>query len=159
MANKRIDEATGTETVGHEWDGIEELNNPLPRWWLYTMYATILWALVYVVLYPAIPLLSKGTEGTQGWTSRGQLADEMKAENDKRAGMLAALAATPIEKLAENKELMQRMAGAVQNSAMAMGVPGGTIPRATGGLRGTRPYSSDPSSRDIGISIFSLAIR
>lgn len=108
MAHKRIDEPTGVETVGHEWDGIEELNNPLPRWWLYTMYATILFSIVYVVMYPAIPLLSKGTEGTQGWTSRGQLADEMKAENEKRAGMLAALAATPIEKLPENKELMQQ---------------------------------------------------
>ena len=42
--NKRIDEATGTETVGHEWDGIEELDTPMPRWWLWTLYATIVWA-------------------------------------------------------------------------------------------------------------------
>ena len=42
--NKRIDEATGTETVGHEWDGIEELDTPMPRWWLWTFYATIAWA-------------------------------------------------------------------------------------------------------------------
>ena len=108
MSNKYIDEATGVETVGHEWDGIQELNNPLPRWWLLTMYATILFALGYVVLYPAIPLLGKGTEGTQGWTSRGQLAGEMKAEADRRAPMLAALAATPIEKLPENKALMEQ---------------------------------------------------
>ena len=46
MANKRIDQPTGTETVGHEWDGIEELNTPLPRWWLWTFYATIVFAAV-----------------------------------------------------------------------------------------------------------------
>ncbi len=53
MENKRIDEPTGTETVGHEWDGIEELDTPMPRWWLWTLYATIAWAVVYTVLYPA----------------------------------------------------------------------------------------------------------
>ena len=79
MANKRptgkrIDEPTGTETVGHEWDGIEELDTPMPRWWLWTFYLTIVWGVVYVVLYPAWPLIEKGTEGVLGWTSRGQLA-------------------------------------------------------------------------------------
>jgi cytochrome c oxidase cbb3-type subunit 3 len=59
MANKRIDEATGVETVGHSWDGIEELNNPLPRWWLWTLYATIIFSIGYVIVYPAIPLASK----------------------------------------------------------------------------------------------------
>ena len=53
--HKKIDEATGVETVGHEWDGIEELNNPLPRWWVLTFYACILFAIAYVVIYPAIP--------------------------------------------------------------------------------------------------------
>ena len=61
MANKRIDEPTGTETVGHEWDGIEELNTPLPRWWLWTFYATIVWAIgLCRSLYPAWPLIDKG---------------------------------------------------------------------------------------------------
>ena len=61
MGNKRVDEPTGTETVGHEWDGIEELNTPLPRWWLWTFYASIVWALGYVILHPAWPTcLSSG---------------------------------------------------------------------------------------------------
>ena len=80
MADKRIDEATGVETVGHSWDGIEELNNPLPRWWLWTFYACIAFAIGYVIVYPAIPLANKGPEGLSGWPSRGQLAEEMMAE-------------------------------------------------------------------------------
>ncbi len=108
MANNRIDEPTGVETVGHEWDGIEELNNPLPRWWLLSFYACILFSIGYVVVYPAIPMLTKASEGTFGWSSRGQLADEVKAEQDRRAPIMAALAATPIEKLPENKALMEQ---------------------------------------------------
>ncbi|MDE2436037.1 MAG: cytochrome-c oxidase, cbb3-type subunit III, partial [Sphingomonadales bacterium] len=108
MGNKRIDDATGVETVGHEWDGIEELNNPLPRWWLLTFYASIVFAIGYVIVYPAIPLGNHGTEGLWGWTSRGQLAAETKAETDRRAPIMAALAATPIEALPGKPELMQQ---------------------------------------------------
>lgn len=107
MANKHIDEATGVETVGHEWDGIEELNNPLPRWWVLSFYATILWAIGYVIVYPAVPLLNKGTEGLWGWTSRGQLAAEMKAEGTRKAPILAALAQVPIERLPDDSQRMQ----------------------------------------------------
>lgn len=107
MADKRIDEATGVETVGHSWDGIEELNNPLPRWWLWTLYATILFSIAYVIVYPAIPLVNRATEGLWGWTSRGQLAKEMQAEEQRRAGTLAALAAVPVEQLADQPELMR----------------------------------------------------
>ena len=58
MANKpetgqRIDEATGTQTVGHEWDGIEELDTPMPRWWLWCLYISIIWGIGYVIAYPA----------------------------------------------------------------------------------------------------------
>ena len=77
---QRIDEATGTSTVGHEWDGIEELDTPMPRWWLWTFYATIVWGLVYVVLYPAWPLVDSATEGVLGWSSRGELEKEMQAD-------------------------------------------------------------------------------
>jgi cytochrome c oxidase cbb3-type subunit 3 len=107
MADKHIDEATGVETVGHEWDGIEELNNPLPRWWLWTFYATIIFAVGYVVAYPAIPLLDKGTEGMLGWTSRGQLAHELDEQDARRASAVAGLGIVPIGKLQENEELMR----------------------------------------------------
>jgi cytochrome c oxidase cbb3-type subunit 3 len=109
MANdqKRIDAPTGTEFVGHEWDGIEELNTPLPRWWLWTFYATILFAIVYVVLYPAWPLIDKATAGTLGWSSRGELAKEMNAAEAARQGVFQQIAATDIEALSGKPELMQ----------------------------------------------------
>jgi cytochrome c oxidase cbb3-type subunit 3 len=107
MTSKRIDEPTGTEFVGHEWDGIEELNTPLPRWWLYTFYATIVFAIVYVVLYPAWPLIDRATAGTLGWSSRGELAAELRAAEAARAGVVAKIAATPIEALPSDPALMQ----------------------------------------------------
>ena len=71
MSDKnRIDEPTGTEFVGHEWDGIEELNTPLPRWWLWTFYATIVWSIGYMVVYPAIPMIHEATKGIWNYSSR-----------------------------------------------------------------------------------------
>lgn len=107
MANRKIDEATGVETVGHEWDGIEELNNPLPRWWLWSFYATIVFAIGYMVVYPAIPMVTKASDGMWKWSSRGALATEMAAAEKGREATLAAIAATPIERLPENPQLMQ----------------------------------------------------
>ncbi|EAQ29081.1 hypothetical protein NAP1_15818 [Erythrobacter sp. NAP1] len=107
MSDKyRIDEPTGTEFVGHEWDGIEELNTPLPRWWLWTFYATIAWAAVYVVLYPAWPMVSQATEGVLGWSSRSDLAEEMSAADMARAGTFERIAATDITKLPADADLM-----------------------------------------------------
>ena len=107
MADKRLDQATGIETVGHEWDGIEELNTPLPRWWLYTFYATIVFAIGYVVVYPAVPLAHSGTPGLWKWSSRGALAAETAGAEQARAKTLAAIAALPIEELPGKPELMQ----------------------------------------------------
>ncbi|MBH1943427.1 cytochrome-c oxidase, cbb3-type subunit III [Erythrobacter sp. YJ-T3-07] len=108
MANKRIDEPTGTETVGHEWDGIEELNTPLPRWWLWTFYLTIIFAIVYVILYPAWPMVDKATEGVLGWSSRGQLAEKMSAAEQAQQGFRDQLANIPIERLPDDSALMAR---------------------------------------------------
>lgn len=104
---KTIDQATGTAMVGHEWDGIEELDTPLPRWWLWTFYASIAFSLVYVVLYPAIPMLHTATPGVLGWTSRGVLAQEVADENDRHQALRAAIAAAPIETLASNPGLQR----------------------------------------------------
>ncbi len=104
-AGGRIDDATGVETVGHEWDGIEELNNPLPRWWLWSFYATIIFSIAYCVVYPAWPMIDKATAGTFGWTSRGQLDQEMKAEAARKAGLLAELDKASIEQIAADPRL------------------------------------------------------
>jgi len=106
--HKKIDEATGAETVGHEWDGIEELNNPLPRWWVLTFYACILFAIAYVVIYPAIPGRHKASDGLWKWSSRGALASEVAAADKARGPVMAALAATPIEALPANPDLMEK---------------------------------------------------
>ena len=110
--NNRIDEPTGTEFVGHEWDGIEELNTPLPRWWLWTFYATVAWSLVYVVLYPAWPMVSSATEGVLGWSSRGQLEASMAEAQASRAATFEKIAATDITDLADDPALLnQAIAG------------------------------------------------
>ncbi len=107
MDNKRIDDATGVETVGHEWDGIEELDTPMPRWWLWTFYLCILFSIGYVIAYPAWPLLAKGTEGILGWSSRGQFQSEMDAAQKDRSALLARMAPLPIERLPDDPKLMQ----------------------------------------------------
>lgn len=106
MADAKIDDVTGTATVGHEWDGIEELNTPLPRWWVLTFYATIVFAIGYMVVYPAWPMLSRGTEGLWGWTSRGQLAAEKTAGDDLHAKVRAQLAGVPIASLGNDPQLL-----------------------------------------------------
>ena len=61
MSDQDIDKETGVETTGHDWDGIKELNNPLPRWWLWTLYLCIAWGIWYVIAYPAWPMIKGGT--------------------------------------------------------------------------------------------------
>ena len=105
--NPKIDAATGTQFKGHEWDGIQELDTPLPRWWLWTFYASILFAIGYVIAYPAIPMINDYTRGMLGWSSRGALEQELAARADQVAPIHQAIAATTIEKLAGQPQLMQ----------------------------------------------------
>ena len=105
---KRVDEPTGTETVGHEWDGIEELDTPMPRWWVWTFYATIIWAVGYVILYPAIPLVNSATQGVFGWSSRGDYAMQVAAREKELEPIRQALVSTDIRKLNGSPELLQQ---------------------------------------------------
>ncbi len=106
--NKHIDEPTGTETVGHEWDGIEELNTPLPRWWLWTFYATIIWGAAWVILYPAWPLIDRATEGVLGWTSRGQYEQEQSAHSEAMAPIRTAIDRASLSEIETNPTLRQQ---------------------------------------------------
>src|SRR5581483_10869781 len=98
MANDKthIDAVTGTATTGHEWDGIRELNTPLPRWWLWLFYLTIVWAIGYWVVYPAWPLVSSFTAGAFGWHSRASVATELDGLRAQRAPMNDKLATTAL---------------------------------------------------------------
>ncbi|MDB5686035.1 MAG: ccoP [Rhizorhabdus sp.] len=106
MTDRKIDDATGVPTMGHEWDGIEELDNPMPRWWLWTFYACILFAIGYCVAYPAIPLLNGATAGMLGWTSRGQYAAETLRANGARVATQNRLASVDIATLDPKSPLM-----------------------------------------------------
>jgi cytochrome c oxidase cbb3-type subunit 3 len=106
MAEQRIDDKTGTPTVGHEWDGIEELDTPMPRWWLWTLYATIVFAIGYVIAYPALPGLSGATPGVIGWTSHGELARELAAEQRRLGPTRNAIAATSMAGLLGKPRLL-----------------------------------------------------
>jgi cytochrome c oxidase cbb3-type subunit 3 len=79
------------ETTGHSWDGIEEYNNPLPRWWLWTFYACILFAIGYTLLFPAWPLVKGATPGILGYSTRGKVAEEIQHFEDLNADLVSKL--------------------------------------------------------------------
>ena len=72
---KEIDEVSGVETTGHEWDGLKELNNPLPRWWVWIFLITCIWSFWYWVVYPSWPVPGGATEGTSGYTQFKELKE------------------------------------------------------------------------------------
>ena len=87
-----VDAHTGTATTGHDWDGIRELNTPLPRWWLWTFYATIVWAIGYWIVYPSWPLVSSYSRGAFGWHSRDAVAHDLVRLKNLRGPMMDKLA-------------------------------------------------------------------
>jgi cytochrome c oxidase cbb3-type subunit III len=103
--HKEIDPLTGTATTGHDWDGIHELNTPLPRWWLWTFYATIIWAVGYWVVYPAWPLLTSATEGTFGWHTRSAVVADMDALKVQRGPMMEKLTNASLADIAKDPQL------------------------------------------------------
>jgi cytochrome c oxidase cbb3-type subunit 3 len=107
-ANKEIDAVTGVETTGHVWDGdLKELNKPLPRWWLYVLYATIVWAIGYWVLYPTWPLRDGYTRGVLGYSQRSEVSAELAASRAAQARLLEQVAATPVADIEKNPDLME----------------------------------------------------
>lgn len=107
MADKHIDELSGVETTGHEWDGIRELNNPMPRWWVWTFYATILWSIGYAIAYPAWPLVTEATRGMLGYSSRQELAEAVTTAAAAQKVQLDKIAATPVSEIPKDAELLQ----------------------------------------------------
>ena len=106
MAHKEKDALSGVETTGHEWDGLRELNNPLPKWWLYIFYVCIAWSLVYYVLYPAWPLGKDYTKGLLGYSQREEVVQKIAEGKKAQEKYLTAIAATSVEDIQKNKDLL-----------------------------------------------------
>ena len=93
-------------TTGHEWDGLQELNRPLPRWWLWLFYATIIWSVGYWVVYPAWPLLSSFSNGVFNWHSRAAVSSDLAALQTQRGAMTARLAAASLAEIESTPEML-----------------------------------------------------
>jgi cytochrome c oxidase cbb3-type subunit III len=106
MANPHRDDAAGAATTGHEWDGIEELNKPLPRWWLLVFYATIVWSIGYWLVYPAWPLVSNYTRGLLGYSQRQSVAEQLEAAKASKAAFREKISALDLHDIVNDPELL-----------------------------------------------------
>jgi cytochrome c oxidase cbb3-type subunit 3 len=129
-----VDDFTGTETTGHTWDGIKELNTPLPRWWLWTFYATVIWGLAYTVAYPAWPLVSSATKGVLVYSTRGAVEQSISEANAAQSDKISRITELSLEDIKVDEDLL-RYAVAGGKSAFLVncsqchgsGAAGGTI--------------------------------
>ncbi|MQQ09178.1 cytochrome-c oxidase, cbb3-type subunit III [Epibacterium sp. SM1979] len=92
-------------TTGHSWDGIEEFDNPMPRWWLWTFYLCIIWGIGYTIAFPAWPLVSGATAGLLGWSTRGDVAADIAAVDEANGPINARLEAADMTALTSDPEL------------------------------------------------------
>lgn len=107
---KDVDPHSGIETTGHEWDGIKELNNPAPRWWLWVFFLTCIWAVGYWVVYPAWPTLSGegergGTKGAFEWTQYNQLKEQQAEIVARKSTYLKRFHVSSFEEIKNDPEL------------------------------------------------------
>ena len=98
--NQDKDDVTGIDTTGHDWDGIKELNNPLPRWWLWCFYGTIVWGVAYTIAYPAWPLINSATTGLLGYSTRGEVVEQIAIVDAQNAEVSMRLASADLATLA-----------------------------------------------------------
>lgn len=133
------DDAGSVGTTGHEWDGIHELDNPLPRWWLWIFYATVAFAVGYWVLMPAWPGLTGYSRGVLGRSDRAEVADQLTALRAMRGAQNARLASASLQEIEQDPELQAHALAIGQsvfgdNCATCHGV-GGTGGRGYANLR------------------------
>ncbi len=99
------DDKNKVQTTGHEWDGIQEFNNPLPRWWVWVFYACIVWGVGYSIAYPAWPLLKGATPGVLGFSTRADVQTEIERYQAMNGGVEAELASADLATLADNPDV------------------------------------------------------
>jgi cytochrome c oxidase cbb3-type subunit 3 len=105
MSRKPIKQKGDPETTGHEWDGIQEWDNPMPRWWLWTFYITIIWGIGYTIAYPAWPGISSATSGMLGWSTRANVAADIAAADQANAAINARLAEAELTAISADPDL------------------------------------------------------
>jgi cytochrome c oxidase cbb3-type subunit 3 len=105
--SKKQDDDLDYETTGHEWDGIKEYNKPLPRWWLWTFYATIVWGVLYTIAYPAWPGIKAATPGLLGYSTRAEVAEEITRFEDANSDINMQLASVELTEISQDPELNQ----------------------------------------------------
>lgn len=115
---KRVEKG---QTLGHEFDGIQEFDNPLPRWWLGIFVGTIAWSVFYLLLYPGLGSFG----GLLGWTQTGQYDAEVAEAKAEFGPLYAGLAAKPVAELVTD-ETAQRIGGRIfaNNCAQCHGADG-----------------------------------
>jgi cytochrome c oxidase cbb3-type subunit III len=106
------DVVTGQETTAHEWDGLRELNTPLPKWWLYTLYATVAWAVVWCLLYPSVPWFTTYFPGLLGYSQRTAVNRDVQAVVAQRAATMDRIAALSFDDIRKDPQLMAAAATA-----------------------------------------------
>ncbi len=107
MAKPEIDQITGVETTDHEWDGIKELNNPLPRWWLWVLYVSIIWSIGYWIVMPAWPLISSHTKGVIGYSQRAVVARSLEQAKQAQSVYMEKIAAADPAAIKADPELLR----------------------------------------------------
>lgn len=103
LATSKPNDLADTDTTGHKWDDIEELNNPLPRWWFGLFIITILFAGAYLYLYPGLGSFT----GSKNWTQLGQYEQDIEENRQKQKTYLGELSELPVEQLAQNSNAME----------------------------------------------------
>ena len=104
--NIEKDSVTGVETTGHSWDGISELNNPLPRWWLYVFYACILFSIGYAVMYPSVPLGTTYFKGTENYSARVEVEQELAAADAAKGEILNRIASSDLDTIRHDDDML-----------------------------------------------------
>ncbi len=105
------DDVTGVDTTGHQWDDIHELNNPLPKWWVYSFYACIVWSVLYWIVMPAWPIFMNGawtyTGGVIGYDQRVVVENDIAEVAAGRQVYMDQIDALELPAVQQNAELME----------------------------------------------------
>lgn len=100
------DSVTGHMTTGHDWDGLQELNRPLPKWWLYVLWATVAWAVVWCVLYPSVPGITGYWHGLLGYSQRVSVDQAVAEVAAQRAGSMQRIKALSFADIRKDPQLL-----------------------------------------------------